>query len=94
VLVAGQLVELDLYSLGLKQGTTPDAVRRLVLSLSSPDCGPVTVTAEASEGCLKIRLAATGAAGPEALEEQIRAVCGLAARLGWALRSESFDRLL
>jgi hypothetical protein len=96
MLVAGQLVELDLYSVSQKQGSPSDSVRRLILSLSSPGSSPVRVTAEASKGRLKVSVAdtagAAGAAGAasETFEDQVRAVGDLASRLGWQFESVHF----
>ena len=54
MLVAGQLVELDLYTLGQRAAGTPDSVRRLFLSLNSRTLGPMQVTAELSENRLSV----------------------------------------
>jgi hypothetical protein len=87
VLVAGQLVELDLYTLGQRTAGTSDSVRRLYLSLHSTGLGPVQVTAEASGSRLSVSVAGAAQAVPEVLNEHVRAVGELAARLGWKLES-------
>lgn len=83
VLVAGQLVELDLYSLAQKAGGTPATVRRLFLSLNSAGLGPVQISAESSQNRLSVSVAGASGAPPEVVHEQVRAVGELAARLGW-----------
>ena len=90
VLVAGQLIELDLYTLGQRAAGTPDSVRRLFLSLNSRTLGPVQVTAELSENRLSVFVEGASKAAPEALNEHVHAVGELAARLGW--RFESVER--
>ena len=88
VLVAGQLVELDLYTLGQKMAGTPDNVRRLFLSLNSTSLGPVQVTAELSQSRLNVFVeGAVAKAAPEALNEHVNAVGELASRLGWKFES-------
>jgi len=90
MLVAGQLVELDLYSVSSKEGGASDSVRRLILSLSNGGAAATRVTAEASEGRLKVSLAGSEGAAPEVLDEQVRAVGDLAARLGWQFESVDY----
>lgn len=87
VLVAGQLVELDLYTLGQKAAGTSDNVRRLYLTLNSTSLGPVRVTAESSENRLSVSVAGASQAAPEVLHEHVRAVGELATRLGWKFES-------
>jgi hypothetical protein len=87
VMVAGQLVELDLYTLGQKTAGTSDTVRRLYLTLNSTNLGPVRVTAESSENRLSVSVAGASQAAPEVLHEHVRAVGELATRLGWKFES-------
>ena len=87
VLVGGQLVELDLYTLSQRASGTVSGVRRLFLSMSSTSLGKMEVVAQASENRLSVSFAGATDASAEAVDEHLRAIGELASRLGWTFDS-------
>jgi hypothetical protein len=87
VLVAGQLVELDLYAVPRRSAGAGQRVNRLVLSLAGRTGEPVRLMAQLSQNRLLVSSTDPARPAAEDSSEQIRAVAELAARLGWRFDS-------
>lgn len=91
VVIAGELVELDLYMLNARSAVTPDsgptAERRLLLSLSNAASGRVEIFAQASNNRLRVFVREPAGISEDAGNHHVRAVGELAARLGWQFES-------
>jgi hypothetical protein len=90
LLVAGQLVELDLVCFQAPSQSTENGLRRLTLSFNSTALGRVEVTAQALETRLVLNIRTTAVVSNEALADHADEVRELATRLGWNIESLSY----
>lgn len=92
VLIAGQLVELDLVYFGeRREADRPPGLRKLVMTLRTSTLGRVEVQAQAVGDRLAIAVSTDSAASSEALAAHADEVRDLIARLGWNVESVVYD---
>jgi hypothetical protein len=91
VIVANQLVELDLVLFRERQSATrPDGMRKLVMTLRTETLGKVEIVAQSLDAHLSISIAAQNADSSSSLSTHAQQVRELVSRLGWNIDNVSY----
>ena len=92
VLVAGQLIELDVVLLRDRNGAeNPHAMRRLVMTLNTETLGRVEVAAQALGSRLTIAIKTQTTAASDALARHADEVREIVTQLGWSVEAIAYE---
>jgi hypothetical protein len=88
ILVSGQLLELQFVAFQHREvPTAPAAVKRLLMTLTTPSLGRVQVAAQAQAGRLSVSFVGESSQAAELLARHAPEVRELVSRLGWRIDS-------